>query len=886
LERPSLTKVFERRLNVNFGKKIFFRSGIWLLSRLISKRKNYGLFGDIEEIYHLKLADKGQLKANLWFWIQILKAIPAYLSDKAYWGCVMFNNYLKITFRSFKRQKIYSIINISGLAIGMACFICILVYIRYELSYDRFHTNTNNIYRLVMNGDTSGRPFDVALSSGPIGPVLVKDFPEVDNVVRFQPRDRTRVSCLGKQFFEERIFWVDNTVFEVFTFPLVKGNSKTALIDPFSVVITQETAKRFFSNEDPLGEILKFNPQEEYTITGVMKDVPKNSHLSFDILLSYETLLRTSRRHIESWTQFTNYSYLLLKENINPKELERKIPALNAKHMRFNPEDIGWNLTFTLQPLSSIHLYSNLQGEITKHSDIAYVYVFSSVAFLILLLACINFMNLATARSTNRAKEVGLRKVLGAVRSRLIEQFLGESLIFSFLSLFLALILVEFFLPFFSTLSGLPLEIRYSELPWLIPGLIGIAIFVGLIAGIYPALVLSGFQPVSVLKGGLESASQKRHFRRGLVVFQLAISIFLIIGTWIIFQQITFMKKRRLGFEKEHIIVLNLKTIDNSVRSSITAIKQELKSIPGVLNVATSSHIPGWDGLAASHLPEGFSMEETQIMRVIHVDHDFLDTMDIELFSGRNFSPKFPSDSQESVLINETAAKKFGWDEPLGKRIQEIYGKKQTKTVIGIVKDFHMSSLHAIIEPMYINSSYPQIKTICIRISSENIAGMVDLIKSRWKEIVPLAPFDYFFLDESFDNQYRTEERLSRLFFNFSLLAIFIACLGLFGMACFTAEQRTKEIGIRKVLGASASGIVLLLCKELIMLLFIANIVAWPIIYLTSQKWLQNFAYRTNIGIGIFIFSAILTLLISLGTVSYQAIKAALANPVDSLRYE
>ncbi len=884
MERPSLTKVFERRLNVNFGKKIFFRSGIWLLSRLINKRKNYGLFGDIEEIYHLKLADKGQLKANLWFWIQILKMIPAYLSDKAYWGCVMFNNYLKITFRSFKRQKIYSIINISGLAIGMACFICILVYIRYELSFDRFHTNTNNIYRLVMNGDASGRPFDVALSSGPIGPTLVKDFPEVDNVVRFQYRGRTRVSCLGKQFFEEKIFWVDNTVFEVFTFPLVKGNSKTALINPFSAVITQETAKRFFSNENPLGEILKFNPQEEYTITGVMKDIPKNSHFSFDILLSYETLLRTSRRHIESWTQFTNYSYLLLKESTNPKELERKIPALNAKHMGFNPEDMGWNLTFTLQPLNSIHLYSNLQNEITKNSDIAYVYVFSSIAFLILLLACINFMNLATARSTYRSKEVGLRKVLGAVRRRLIEQFLGESLTFSFLSLFLALILVEFALPFFSKLSELPLEIRYSELPWLIPGLIGLAIFVGLIAGIYPSLVLSKFQPISVLKGGLESPAQKKHFRSVLVVFQLAISIFLIIGTWIILQQITFMKKRRLGFEKEHVIVLQ--KIDNSVRSSINAIKQELKSIPGVLNVAASSHIPGRDGLAASHLPEGFSMKESQIMRAIHVDHDFLDTMGIELVSGRNFSPAFPSDSQEFVLINETAAKKFGWDNPLGKRIQEIYGMEQTKTVIGIVKDFHMSSLHSMIEPMYINSSYPQIDTICIKISSENMAGMVDLIKSRWKDIAPLAPFDYFFLDELFDNLYRTEERLSRLFFNFSLLAIFIACLGLFGMACFTAEQRTKEIGIRKVLGASASGIVLLLCKELIMLLFIANIIAWPIIYLTSQKWLQNFAYRTNIGIGIFILSAILTLLVSLGTVSYQAIKAALANPVDSLRYE
>lgn len=865
-------------------KSRFFRLGICLLSRLISRQKNYGLFGDIEEIYNLQVAEKGRFRANFWLCRQVVKTIPPYLYHSLYWSAVMFGNYLKITFRNFKRQKAYSIINVAGLAVGMACCICILVYVHYELSYDGFHAKADNIYRLVMNGDASGRPFDVALSSGPIGPTLLKDFPEVDSAVRFQHRNRTPVSYQEKQFLEDNIFYADSTVFDVFTFPLLKGNPETALINPFSAVITRETARRYFGSEDPLGKILRFNRHEGYAVTGVMENVPENSHFAFDFLLSYETLLTANRSQIESWTQFINYTYLLLKEGTLAKEIAKKIPAMNADHMGYNPADIGWNLFFTLQPIRSIHLHSNLQGEIQGNSDIAYIYIFSSIAFLILVLACINFMNLSTARSTNRAKEVGMRKVLGAVRNKLIKQFLGESLIYSFLSLLFALILVRLALPFLSSLSGHALEVGFTEIPWLVPGIIGIAIFVGLVAGIYPALVLAGFQPAQVIKGGLESARQRRRFRNVLVAFQLAISIFLITGTGFIHKQITFMKSQKLGFDKEHVVVLQI--IDNSVRLSIPAVKQELKSLPGVLNVTASSHIPGWGGLAASHLPDGFSREDAQIMRVVRVDYDYLDTLGIELAYGRNLSPEFPSDPQESVLINEAAVKKFGWDDPLGKKIQQIYGNQQTRTVIGVVKDFHMSSLHNAIEPMFINNSYPDINALCIRISPGNIAGMLDSIRSAWKKVVPNAPFDYFFLDESFDSRYRVEERLSQLFSFFSLLAIFIACLGLFGMACYSAEKRTKEIGIRKVLGASASGIVLMLSRELIRLFLIANIVAWPIVYMASQKWLQNFAYRTRIGLEIFLLSAFLVLVITLGTISYQAVKAALANPVDSLRYE
>lgn len=861
-----------------------FKMAMRLLSRLVSERKNYGLFGDIEEIYNSHLSEAGRQRADLWLWFQVFKTIPAFIKNALYWNWVMCDNYLKIAFRNFKRQKIFSLINISGLAVGMACCICILIYVRHELSYDRYHANADKIYRLVMTGEFSGRPFDVALSSGPIGSALVENFPEFDRSARFQHRNRTHIRFKGKNFFEDRIFYADDTVFEVFTFPLLGGNPETALRDPFSAVITQRTAERYFGSQDPLGEVLRFGPKEDYTVTGVMKNVPENSHFAFDFLLSFKTLSTLNRQQTESWTQFTNYTYLQLKAGSDPEKLGHKISSLNTRHMGFDPKDMGWDLVFALQPLPSIHLHSNLQNEMTGNGDISLVYIFSSIAALILILACINFMNIATARSCNRAREVGLRKVLGAVRSKIVKQFLGESLIYSFSSLFIALILSGLGLPLLSSFLGHTMGIRFAEMTALIPGFAGIALFVGLAAGLYPAFVLAGFQPARVVKGGFETSRQKKHFRDGLVIAQLVISTVLIIGTGIISDQVAFMKNKRLGFEKKHVIVARIS--DDSVRPSIPAIKHALKSLQGVLNVTASSHIPGWDGLAAAHLPEGFSNEESQTMRIIRVDHDFLNTMGIELVAGRNFSPEFPGDPQGSVLINETAAAKFGWIDPLGKKIQEIYGTKQTKIVIGVIEDFHMSSLHNVIEPMYITNSQQGINLLCIRISPGNVAGLLDTIRSTWTDIAPGAPFDYFFLDESFDRQYRAEERLSRLFSIFSLLAIFIACLGLFGMACYAAERRTKEIGIRKVLGASTSGIVFLMSRELIQVFLLANLVSWPLVFLASQKWLQNFAYRTDIGIGIFLLSTLFTLILTLGTVSYQAIKTASADPVDTLRYE
>ncbi len=859
------------------------RMAMRLLSRLVDERKNYGLFGDIEEIYNFHLSEKGRRRADTWLWIQVLKTIPPFLKNALFWNWVMFGNYLKIAIRNFKRQKTFSLINIAGLAVGMACCICILLYVRHELSYDRYHADADNIYRLVMTGEFSGRPFDVALSSGPIGPTLVREFPEVDNAVRFQHRGRTSINFRGKQFFEDRIYYADKTLFDIFTFPLLKGNPKSALQDPFTAVITQETAERYFGSTDPVGEILRFDKREEYLVTGVIKNVPENSHFAFDFLLSFTTL--SSLRHpIDSWTQFTNYTYLHLKDGSDPEELVKKISPLNTMHMGFDPEDMGWDLVFTLQALPSIHLHSHLQNEMKGNSDISLVYIFSSIAALILILACINFMNLATARSSNRAKEVGLRKVLGAVRSKIVKQFLGESLIYSFSSLLVALILSGFTLPLLSSFLGYNLGIRFAKIASLIPGFFGIALFVGLAAGLYPAFILAGFQPARVVKGGFETSRQKKHLRNGLVIVQLAISTVLIIGTGVIFEQITFMKNKRLGFEKEHVIVVRIS--DDSVRASIPAIKRELKRLQGVLNVTASSHIPGWDGLAAAHLPEGFTNEESQSMRILRVDHDFLDTLGIELAAGRNFSPEFLSDPHESVLINETAALKFGWTDPLGKKIQEIYGTKQTKTVIGVIEDFHMSSLHSVIEPMYITSSHPEINVLCIRTSGGNFEGLLGSIRSTWAHIAPGVSFDYFFLDESFNRQYRAEERLSRLFSSFSLLAIFIACLGLFGMACYAAERRTKEIGIRKVLGASPTSIVYLLGQELIGIFLVANFVSWPLVYLASHKWLQNFAYRTEIGIKIFVMSTILTSVITFGTVGYQAIKASLANPAYTLKYE
>jgi putative ABC transport system permease protein len=800
----------------------------------------------------------------------------------------MFRNYLKIALRNIKRHTGYSLINVAGLAIGMTCCILMLLWVQDELSFDRFHQNSDRIYRLCLDANI-GSPLRVPVSMAPAGPAMASEFPEVEGAVRIIRPERVSVKFEDMTFQEEDVCYADNSIFDVFTFPLVSGDPKTALSSPYSVVITEEMAKKYFGNQEPLGKILRFDDEADFTVTGVMKNVPPNSHLNFNMLRSFETQYRENPEAMESWVNAWFYTYLLLAENCDSKQLEEKFAPFVDKHMGNFLGAIGGTVKLFLQPLTDIHLYSDFERDLPSNGDITYVYLFSGIALFVLLIACFNFVNLATARSATRAREVGMRKTLGAGRGKLMAQFLGESLIFSFFSVALACILLELALPLFNSLAGRQLNLNYFERPWLIPALAGLALLVGFLAGSYPAFFLSSLKPVRVLKGTGSAIASNSGFRRMLVVAQFVISIILIIGSITIYNQIDFMKNKKLGFDKEHVLVIP--GLNQAARQSYLSIRDQLTKIPGVTSVGASSLVPGRGRTKSIFYPEGLSDNEPQTMDYMTVDPHYLPTMNMDMAQGRNFSADFSTDSTQSAIINQAAAIKFGWDNPIGKtfRLPNLpgdEGDEQIATVIGVVKDFHIASLHQKIEPQLIFYDLSSINHISVRLAPENITHTVGLLEEEWKKISPDRPFDFYFLDQSFDSQYRAEERLGKISLYFSLLGILIACLGLLGLSSYTTERRTKEIGVRKVLGATETGIVMLLSREIVRWVLLANIIAWPVAYWLADRWLGGFAYRINLGWTTFVLAGLVALSIAVITVSFQAVKAALANPVESLRYE
>jgi putative ABC transport system permease protein len=860
----------------------------WILKHTAKYDENFAIFGDFDEEYQDVVRKRGGLTAWLWYWWQGLRSIPIFIKDSVYWSSIMFKNYLKIAFRSLKKHKGYSFINISGLAIGMAVCILILMWVLNELSYDRFHENADRICRVTMDLEV-GSTLHTPVSLTAAGPALVRDFPEVLYSSRILPPNRVAVKYEDKIFQETRVGYAENAVFDIFTFPFVSGDPKTALEAPYSVVITESMANKYFGDKDPLGEILRLNNESDFSVTGVVKDIPSNSHFRFNMLCSFQTFIKEGDVSDDQWFDVRFFTYLRLAENVDFKYLEQKLPGFIDKYLGEAMKASGGSIKLFLQPLKRIHLYSDFERDMSANSDITYVYLFSGIALFVLLIASINFINLSTARSATRAQEVGMRKTLGAIRSRLIGQFLGESLLYSLIAMVFALVLLTLSLPLFNSLIGRDLTLNFMQTPILLAVILGMAVVVGFFAGSYPAFFLSSFQPVRVLKGLLKVGASNSRFRRILVVFQFAISITLIVGTLIVYRQIVFMKNKELGFNKEHVVAIP--RMGDAIRKSYHSVRAELLSLPGVIDVGASDRVPSRGNLISSFLPEGFPDDQMQTLDYMNVDTHYIPTMGIEIIEGRNFSEDLATDQDESVLINETAARKLGWDDPIGKRFvfrpppgQE--GETTYTTVIGIVKDFHLQSLREKIDPLVIFYDYDELYTFSIRIASDNVMHTMDLLKKKWGELDPNRPFHYYFLDDSFDDQYRREERLKNITFYFSFLAIFIGCLGLFGMASFTAEQRTKEIGIRKVLGASVSGIIRLLAKEFLILVAVANLIAWPIAYWAMNRWLQSFAYRAGIDPLIFVLSAILALAIALFTVSYQAIRAALSNPVDALRYE
>ena len=800
----------------------------------------------------------------------------------------LLGNYLKIALRTVRKQKGYSFINIAGLAMGLACCILIVMYILTELSFDGYHEHAGRIYRLGIKANFQENSITAAVSNTPAAPALVEAFPEVVSAVRFRPTSpRTVVTYGDRQFYEGGIFYADGSVFEVFTFPLTKGDPATALKAPRSLVLSESVAAKYFGGDDPLGKTLRFEDQEDLTVTGVMKDVPRNSHFTFNMLISFETLYARNRGAQDRWLGFPNYTYLLLGAAARSEELEAKLPAFVESRMGKELEAVHGRLGYFLQPLTRIHLYSRLEHEISRTSSILYVYIFGAVAVAVLLLACINFMNLSTARASTRAREIGIRKACGASRGDLIRQFFAETFAHSLLAFLIALGLAEAALSLLGSLAGIDLRIGASRLHWLIPIYLGLLLFVGAAAGSYPALLLSSYRPARTLKGNAPAGAGGARFRSGLVAFQFTISISLMIGTGIIFQQLQFMKRRDPGFSKENILVVRIRP--QRLQQSLPVIKARLGQVPGVLGVAAASTVPGIDPDVGAFLPEGFRDDQTQTMDVITVNSDFVPTLGITVVAGRNFRTESATEGPTEVLINQTAARTFGWDDAVGRTIRAYSNARrqwETRTVVGVVRDFHLSSYYKTIAPLYIGHSLEGLGGLIVKIDRENRATTLGALRALWKTVDPDRPFDGFFLEDSFDGQYQAEERLRGILGSFAVVSIAIACLGLFGMTAFSVERRTKEIGIRKILGASAAEIALTLAKESVTWVLLANAAAWPAAYFALTGWLRHFAYRSGIGIGIFVLSTLAALLLALVTVGYQAIRTGLANPAESLRYE
>ncbi len=784
----------------------------------------------------------------------------------------MFMNYIKIVLRTIKKQKIYSFINLAGLSLGLACFILISLWARHEMSYDQFHVKKDRLFRILNANDngTFGRAVSYAL-----GPELEREYPEIEASCRVWPWHRSLVKYQDKRFDEYRFYLVDPTFFTMFTFPFVKGNAETALADLKSIVLTEQTAQRYFGEEDPIGKVLHVTSHNtDFTVTGVVQNIPSNSHLQFDMVARVEYL---GEDRIQRWEEWVAPSYVLLESDAKEEDIEEKIAGIYEEHLDYEPD-----YKPVLQPLTKVHLY-----EYGKPGLIKQVAIFSIIAIFILVIACINFMNLSTARAARRAKEVGLRKVTGAHRPQLVRQFLGESFILSYLALGLAVLLVQMILPVFNTFTGKTLSLTEGTGFYLIFLIFIVVPVTGLLAGGYPAFYLSAYQPAKVLKGMVGLTAGTSRFRRILVVFQFSISIGLIIATLTVARQLRFIRERDLGFDRRHVVTV---WNNQDLNSHFDAFKSELEEEPGVIQVTAAAQQPMAVGQGVSIGWEGRQDDNRFVVKYTVVDYDFFKTFNMEFTEGRPFSRTIISDATEACVISESLKKIMGVDSPLGKRIYfnhpEFSEPARHVRVIGVVKDFHSESMHRTIRPFIFRIYRPFHQYVFVKINPQDIQGTLGRIKQTFERFSPEYPFYSQFLDDAFEEQYRTEKQLGRLFQVFGAFAIFISCLGLFGLAAYTGEQKTKEIGIRKVLGASVSRIILLLSKEFTKWVLIANIVAWPIAYWIMRRWLNEFAYRIDIGVGIFILAAAIAFLIAVCTVSYQAVKAAIANPVDSLRYE
>jgi putative ABC transport system permease protein len=799
----------------------------------------------------------------------------------------MFRNYLKIAFRNLGRNKLFSFINITGLAFGVTCCVLIFLYVQRELGFDRFNEKADRIYRLTAICFQPKKTEYFAPSSPIMCIKLQAAFPDVRKSVRITPTKRS-ISYNDRKFFDNKVVYADSSLFDIFTFPMIEGNPKKALSAPYSVVLTRSSAKKYFGTENATGKMMKLSDTINVMVTGIIEDIPDNSHLKFDCALSRSTIADMNKNtadfaasNAENWFNCDSYTYMLISETADAKALESRMNKFMDREMADIKKNLGMWFNINLQPLTDIHLRSHFTSDYKDNvnSDITYIYIFAATAALVLLIACCNFINLSTARSLNRSKEIGLRKVIGARRIQLVMQFLGESLLFSIIASVLSFLLVLIFVPVFNSFAATTLSLNWSVL-WIY---LAIICTVGILSGLYPALLMSSFAPVRSLKGHVSHGIADIVFRKGLVVFQFSIAIVLIISTELILQQLDFIQNRNLGMQKEQMLAFELQPVD--ARKGEMIIK-ELSRNPDVLGGTQNSF--SFKGVAnITLLPEGAAQNEVTACHVIGVDENFLKTFEIQLAEGRDFSKDFASDKNEAFIVNEAAVKVFNWNTPkeaIGKKVDWAFGK--SGKVIGVVKDFNFASLHDQVQPLLIHIWPMWYRYLTVRLKTNDLNTTMTQLEATWKSLQLESPFKYTFLEDEFDAMYRSERNMRSVLSAFTFLSVFVACLGLFGLASYTIKQRFREIGIRRVLGASVKSIAGLLSKDFLKLVIISIVIAVPVAWFAAYRWLQDFAYKVDIGLWIFIVAALMSVLIAFATVSIQAIQAALANPVKSIRTE
>lgn len=795
----------------------------------------------------------------------------------------MLKNYLLIALKHIKKQKTFSLINILGLTVGIASCLLIFLFIQNELSVDDFHKNGKNIYRVYRTGDRNGVKTEVPYLSPPFGPALKNDYPSaVQSTVRVMP-DNDLISYENMSFNEKNIFLADSNFFSFFDFELVKGDRVTVLKDPHSIVLTESTAKKYFGKEEPLGKVLQFNKQEALKVTGVAKDISSNSHLQFDMVVPLELLRPGQPGWFTQWPNNGLFVYMQLNPAVNPDYLQERFPSFMNKYLGEYYASAGFKMGLTVKPLKDIY-FAKDEFDSVRHGNKKMIYIFISIAGLILIIACINFINLATARATDRAKEVGLRKTLGALRKQIAGQFILESLFFATIACVLAIGTVQLLMPSYSGLLGYSLP-SFIDKSWTYIFLIAVIFVVGLLAGSYPAFLLSSFSPIESLKGKLKVGSGSVFFRKSLVVFQFAVSVLLIIGVTTIVSQMNYLKNTEMGFNKEQSMIVRLD--NNDIRSKRGQFKNELQNIFFVESVSLMSGEPG-----GFHDGHGFGAEdkpgENFKFNTEFADFDFIKTLGLTIIAGRDFSKTFATDSAQAIIINRNASAQLGYtpEQAIGKRIRNLTREDTYRTIVGVIENYHYSSLKEEIGSLAISPGTDN-RLALIKIGNTNqLASIINAVKKAYTAFAPSYPFEYDFLDERFNQLYKAEEKQEAVLTVFSLIAIFIACLGLFGLASYTAIKRTKEIGVRKVLGSSVQNVVLLLSKDLLQPVLIGTLIVIPVAYYFMDKWLQGFAYRIDLGWWIFALGAIIAFAIAFLTISFQAIKAAIANPVKSLRTE